>query len=132
LRKIISLVRLPTGHLNYNGINLKFWHGCLSVLCMQQLRVARWNICIPKIPCFVRPWNGICCIVHFTAIWNILLPFGRFYGDLVYFVVNWYISPVRAPLCIFISIYLYIFDICASGSCDNGLVAISRLVAPRR
>jgi hypothetical protein len=31
--------------------------------------------------------------VNFTAIANILWPFGIFCGELVYFVVSWYISP---------------------------------------
>jgi hypothetical protein len=32
-------------------------------------------------------------LVYFTAIGNILCPFGIFRGHLVYFVVIWYISP---------------------------------------
>jgi hypothetical protein len=30
-------------------------------------------------------------LVHFSAYWYILSPFGIFYGHLVYFVVIWYI-----------------------------------------
>jgi hypothetical protein len=33
-----------------------------------------------------------------TAIWNILLRFGKFYGRLVQFVVIWYIFPVLVCL----------------------------------
>jgi hypothetical protein len=32
-------------------------------------------------------------LVYFILIWNILLPFDIFYGDLVLCVVIWYISP---------------------------------------
>jgi hypothetical protein len=49
-------------------------------------RVARWYIFIPKIPIWVYfggPWIGKC--------WHILLPFGIFYGHLVYFMTIWYI-----------------------------------------
>jgi hypothetical protein len=33
-------------------------------------------------------------LVYFMNIWSILRPFDKFYGYLVYFVVNWYIYPV--------------------------------------
>jgi hypothetical protein len=32
-------------------------------------------------------------LVYFLSIWSILLPLEIFYGNLVYFVVIWYISP---------------------------------------
>jgi hypothetical protein len=38
-------------------------------------------------------------LVYFTAIGNILGPFGIFYGDLVYFPTFWYFGPrkIRQP-----------------------------------
>jgi uncharacterized Tic20 family protein len=33
-------------------------------------------------------------LIHFVAIWNILLRFGKFYGHLVNSVFIWYIFPV--------------------------------------
>jgi hypothetical protein len=32
--------------------------------------------------------------LYFMTIWNILWPFGKIYGRLVYFVVIWYILPI--------------------------------------
>jgi hypothetical protein len=32
-------------------------------------------------------------LVYFIIIWSFLRPLEIFYGHLVYFVVNWYISP---------------------------------------
>jgi hypothetical protein len=32
-------------------------------------------------------------LVYFMIIWSILRPLEIFYGHLVYFLVNWYISP---------------------------------------
>jgi hypothetical protein len=32
-------------------------------------------------------------MVYLTAIWSISLPFGIFFGHLVYFMVIWYIVP---------------------------------------
>jgi hypothetical protein len=37
-------------------------------------------------------------LVYFTAIGNILWPFGIFYGHLVYFVVIWYIFALLGIL----------------------------------
>jgi hypothetical protein len=34
----------------------------------------------------------------FMTIWNIVRPFGKFYGNLVYFVVIWYTFPVLVYL----------------------------------
>jgi hypothetical protein len=52
-------------------------------------RVARWFVFKPKIPIWVNfegPKIGKC--------WNILWPFGIFYGHLGYFKTIWYIFPV--------------------------------------
>jgi hypothetical protein len=70
---------------------------------------SRWYIFISKIPhwiCFGGPWNGNCWYTYFIAIWNILWPFGMFYGHLecftavlyccghlAYFSVFWNIVP---------------------------------------
>jgi hypothetical protein len=61
-----------------------------------QVRVARYQICITKIPTLVYFCNenvGICYgnLVYFMVIWYILCSFGIFYGHLVYFMVIWYI-----------------------------------------
>jgi hypothetical protein len=45
-------------------------------------RVARWFIFIPK--------SQLKMLVYFLTIWNILRPFGILYGNLVQFVVIWY------------------------------------------
>jgi hypothetical protein len=74
-------------------------------------RVAIWFICMPKIPILVyfgRPWNGKCSLewkmfVYLFYIWSFgtfyLLPFGIFYGRLVYFVAIWNICPNFGMFC---------------------------------
>jgi hypothetical protein len=60
-------------------------HGPLRVVRIL-LRVARWFVFKPKMPNwenFSEPQIGKC--------WNILWPFGIFYGFLGYFVTIWYI-----------------------------------------
>jgi hypothetical protein len=61
---------------------------------MAQL-VARWYIFIPKIQIWVNfggPWNGK-CYQYLMAILRIfyIRQFGKFYGQVVYFVIVWYI-----------------------------------------
>jgi hypothetical protein len=54
-------------------------------------RVARWYFFKPKIPIWVNfggSCNGKCWYIR-----SILLPFGLFYGHLVYFPPFWYIVP---------------------------------------
>jgi hypothetical protein len=54
---------------------------------VDECRVARWFILIPKIPIWVNfggPWNGKC--------WYVFWPFGIFYGHLVQFMAVWYMS----------------------------------------
>jgi hypothetical protein len=52
-------------------------------------RVARWYILKPKIPIWVKFWSVLQSkiLANFMAIWSTLLPFRKFYGNLVYFVV---------------------------------------------
>jgi hypothetical protein len=50
-----------------------------------QTRVARWFIFKPKNPNLGGP--GMENVGIFMTIWNILRPFGKFYGNLVQFVV---------------------------------------------
>jgi hypothetical protein len=54
-------------------------------LIVAELWVARWFVFKPKIPVWVN--FGGCC----DGRWNILLPFGLFYGHLAYFTTFWYI-----------------------------------------
>jgi hypothetical protein len=50
-------------------------------------RVARWH----KNPNLGKFWTALewKMLIHPAVIWNILLPFGLFYGNLVNFVVVW-------------------------------------------
>jgi hypothetical protein len=43
-------------------------------------------------------------LVYFTAIGNILWPFGIFWGDLVYFPPFWYFGPrkIWQPWCVYV------------------------------
>jgi hypothetical protein len=67
-----------------NSVLIDFLH--LSVKSEIANRVARWYIFIQKSVfeyIFGRNWNG--------KFWDILLPFGIFYGHLVLFTAIWYI-----------------------------------------
>jgi hypothetical protein len=67
-----------------------------SIFCILQsaARVARWYIFKPKIPIWVYFWRALewKILIYFKDIWNILRPFGIFYGHLVtlvYFYLFW-------------------------------------------
>jgi hypothetical protein len=64
-------------------------------------RVARWFVFKPKIPIWLN-FGGSCYgnlgifydhLVYFTAIVNVLWPFGIFCGHLAYFSQFWYLIP---------------------------------------
>jgi hypothetical protein len=56
-------------------------------------RVAKWYICIPKIPILVNFWGP--CNGKFWYVWR---SFGIFNDHLVLFVVLWYIFPYFGTL----------------------------------
>jgi hypothetical protein len=64
------------------------------ILAEDSVRAARWyiDIFIPKITIWVNFGGSLSAKCWF--IYNILLPFGKFYGHMVSFVVIWYIFPV--------------------------------------
>jgi hypothetical protein len=67
----------------------KLEKGCSHFFRRKPFRVARWFIFIPKIPIWVHVlWRALewRMLVYFMTSWNILGPFGIFYGSSVYVV----------------------------------------------
>jgi hypothetical protein len=63
----------------------KFSPTCSTYFEASGTRVARWFVFKPKIQIWVNygaPWNEK-KLVYYMALWNIFLPFGIFYGNLV-------------------------------------------------
>jgi hypothetical protein len=91
--------------------NAKWVHSiatpCRKMVFGLGFRVARWLICIPKIPVlvyifwkmlvyFMALWIFSGHLEYFTAIWYVLWPFGIFYGHFWSFgiiVRVWYVIP---------------------------------------
>jgi hypothetical protein len=72
---------------------------CFSGWCEAPRRVARWYICKPKIPIWIKfwgTWNGKCCYIfayleYVMDIWFIVWSFGNFLVIWYIFISFWYI-----------------------------------------